>query len=138
MNNTIIWYQSALLNDPDVIICNGEKLPKSSKRDEVFNQIWRTSQVFLSRKTPFCVISKDKCFIKGNFDAKDELDRTMGFMFVADKHKWKSELKKTLEVTGYSLDPETERCITKKKYKRHIIAGITIIAIYITYYSLTH
>ena len=82
MGTGILWYQPASLSEQDVIIHNGERVEDALKCAEYFGLIKQQADYVLKKNSPWCGKVRNFFFMKGNLDAKDELGRTMSFMYI--------------------------------------------------------
>ena len=84
MGTSILWYQPERMDDQDVIIYNGERVEDALKRTEYFGIIRRQAELVLKKQKPWCGLVRGFFFMKGHLDRKDELGRTMSFMYITD------------------------------------------------------
>ena len=114
METSLLWYQPAKLNDQDVIIFNGERVEDTLQRAEHFSLIKNEAALVLKKQKPWCGKIRNFFFMKGNLEMKDELGRTMSFMYLTDLPNPKDALKNELENAGISLSASSEKCLLKQ------------------------
>jgi hypothetical protein len=115
MGTSILWYQPERMDDQDVIIYNGERVEDALKRTEYFGIIRRQAELVLKKQKPWCGLVRGFFFMKGHLDRKDELGRTMSFMYITDSTNYKEALMRELELANLSLSTSSQSCLTKKE-----------------------
>ena len=113
MGTSILWYQPERMDDQDVIIYNGERVEDALKCAEHFGLIKQQADYVLKKNSPWCGKVRNFFFMKGNLDAKDELGRTMSFMYITDLPNPKEALKHDLELAGLGLASSSENCLNR-------------------------
>ena len=113
METSILWYQPARLSEQDVIIHNGERVEDALKCAAYFGLIKQQADFVLKKNSPWCGKVRNFFFMKGNLDAKDELGRTMSFMYITDLPNPKEALKHDLERAGLGLASSSENCLNR-------------------------
>ena len=78
--------------------------------------------------------------MKGHLDRKDELGRTMSFMYITDSPNYKETLMHELELANLSLSTSSQSCLTRKRrlpvLQKAIIAIVVFAVLAFVIYSL--
>lgn len=140
MGTSILWYQPERMDDQDVIIYNGERVEDALKRAEHFGIIMRQAELVIKKQKPWCGKVRGFFFMKGHLDMKDELGRTMGFMYITDSPNYKEALMHELELANLSLSTSSQSCLTRKRrlpvLQKAIIAIVVFAVLAFVIYSL--
>ncbi len=141
MGTSILWYQPASLSEQDVIIHNGERVEDALKCAEHFGLIKQQADYVLKKNSPWCGKVRNFFFMKGNLDAKDELGRTMSFMYITDLPNPKEALKHDLERAGLGLASSSENCLNRTSrlatFQIALISIAILIIVTLIIYSLS-
>ena len=141
MGTSILWYQPASLSEQDVIIHNGERVEDALKCAEHFGLIKQQADYVLKKDSPWCGKVRNFFFMKGNLDAKDELGRTMSFMYITDLPNPKEALKHDLERAGLGLASSSENCLNRPSrlatFQIALISIAILIIVTLIIYSLS-
>lgn len=127
MGTSILWYQPERLNEQDVIIHNGERVEDALKCVEHFSLIKQEADFVLKKESPWCGKVHNFFFMKGSLDAKDELGRTLSFMYITDLPNPKEALQSDLERNCLRLTSSSENCLNRES--RLTIFQIALISI---------
>lgn len=138
MRTSILWYQPEKLNDPDVVVFNGKRLPEGDECSARFNQLYEISSKAIKHRTPWCGMVEGYYFVKGYFDARDEKGRLLPFMFISSGEKeGKKALERELNALGYGMTADTISAIKRQARLPLIVAiAATVVIVALLAYLL--
>ncbi len=126
MGTSILWYQPEKLNEPDVVVFNGKRLPEGDECSARFDQLYEISSKAIKHRTPWCGKVEGYYFVKGYFDARDEKGRLLPFMFISSAGRdGKIALDRELNALGYRMTADTIRAI-KRQARLPLFAAIAV------------
>lgn len=102
-----LLFQPATLSEPDRVYLNGELIEDSLKRSEVYDKIVSIFKKTNSSGYPWFGKSGAYYVLRGLFESKDELGRTLSFLFASDGQDFIDELSSISKTVGYKVDAQT-------------------------------
>ena len=131
MSKSILWYQPQDPRQDDVIFLNGERLTNKQDIQDNFRIISSTISKVSKKETPGCGKVKGYFFLKGYLDQKDNVGRTMSFIYVTDNEDYDSSCVAELKAAGLEMSAKTVVCLQDRKriVFQHKWIVMTILAI---------
>lgn len=137
MNKSILWYQHQNPKEDDVVFLNGEKLVNRHEIQENFEIISIAANKAIGKPTPWCGMLNGCFFLKGFLNSKDNIGRTMSFLYLTNNKDYKSACVAEISTAGLIMSEETKKCLYNQKRNRLTIICIIIIFV-ILLFSIVH
>ncbi len=115
MSKSILWYQPQDPKLDDIIFLNGERLKNKQDIQDNFYIICSAVNKVSNKETPWCGIVNGYFFLKGYLDMKDNVGRTMSFIYVTDSEDYESSCVAELKAAGLEMSAQTVVCLFDKK-----------------------
>jgi len=106
--NTYLMYQSANLSDEEYISVNGKRV-HDAEANNVVKEILAIASSHSNESSPWAGINGNTFFMKGFFNAKDEIGRQMTFLYIA-KAESSRVLKENYADLRLALKEELAKC----------------------------
>lgn len=137
MSKSILWYQHQDPKQDDVVFLNGDKLVNQNDIQENFRIINLIANKAIENSTPWCGRINGYFFIKGLLNSKDNIGRTMSFLYVTDNKDYKSSCIAELKAAEVEISDETKNCLYNKcnsdVRKKHFITIFYVIGLLIAF-----
>jgi len=122
--NTYLMYQSANLSDEDYISVNGRRV-HDAEANNIVKEILAIASSHSDESSPWAGITGNTFFMKGFFNASDEIGRKMTFLYVAkaensrvlkeNRENIRLALKEELAECDLTLSEDSEICLSDNK-----------------------